>query len=270
MSTIFDNSNNKIKCQKFTPAHLAETMLDIVGYTRGVHGKKILENSFGSGNILAIVVRRYIEDCIHAGLTPEAISDNLSKDIYGIELDKDLYKQCMDRLDRIVSEYNIPSVHWALFNENALTWDTALYFDYIVGNPPYINYKDIDFRSKVKDGVDIYTRVVINYPHATSCATLGIGVKTEGNMVISGTKGYVYVPAPWWLTSFFEVRYEDQTKNRKYFYSYDGEGLRYEIQEFVSMIVNRRKSSYKLKAEESIAIAGIIEKFHNKENYTEI
>ena len=132
------------------------------------------------------------------------------------------------------------------------------------------DYTDVDFRSKVENGVDVYTKVVLNYPHATSSATLGIGVKTEGNMVISGTKGYVYVPAPWWLTSFFEVRYEDQTKNKKYFYSYDGEGLRYEIQEFMSMIVNNRRSSYKLRRRESVAIAEIIEKFNNKENYKEI
>lgn len=131
-------------------------------------------------------------------------------------------------------------------------------------------YSYVDFHSKVENGVDIYTKVVINYPHATASATLGIGVKTEGNLVISGTKGYIYVPAPWWLTSFFEVRYEDQTKNKKYFYSYDGEGLRYEIQEFVSMIVNNRRSCYKLRRRESIAIAEIIEKYINKENYTEI
>ena len=131
-------------------------------------------------------------------------------------------------------------------------------------------YSYVDFHSKVENGVDIYTKVVINYPHATSSVTLGIGVKTEGNLVVSGTKGYIYVPAPWWLTSFFEVRYEDQTKNKKYFYSYDGEGLRYEIQEFVSMIVNNRRSCYKLRRRESIAIAEIIEKYRNKENYTEI
>ena len=131
-------------------------------------------------------------------------------------------------------------------------------------------YKDISFYSKVENGVDVYTRANIIYPHATASVTLGIGVKTEGNMVISGTKGYIYVPAPWWLTSFFEVRYEDQTKNKKYFYSYDGDGLRYEIQEFISMIVNNRRSCYKLRRRESIAIAGIIEKFNKKENYTEI
>ncbi len=132
------------------------------------------------------------------------------------------------------------------------------------------NYQDVDFYSKIENGVDIYTKVVLNYPHATSSITLGIGVKTEGNLVISGTKGYVYVPAPWWLTSFFEVRYEDQTKNKKYFYSYDGDGLRYEIQEFISMIVNHRRSCYKLRRSESVAIAEIIEKFNKKENYKEI
>lgn len=133
-----------------------------------------------------------------------------------------------------------------------------------------LDWKDINFHTKRENGVDIYTKGVINYPHATSSFTLGIGVKTEGNLVISGTKGYVYVPAPWWLTSYFEVRYEDQTKNKKYFYSYDGEGLRYEIQEFLSMIVNNRRSCYKLRRRESVAIAQIIEKYRNGENVTEI
>ena len=131
-------------------------------------------------------------------------------------------------------------------------------------------YSSFDFHSKVENGVDIYTKVVVNYPHATSSATLGIGVKTEGNLVVSGTKGYIYVPAPWWLTSFFEVRYEDQTKNKKYFYSFDGDGLRYEIQEFVSMIISQRKGSYKLCRRESLAIVYIIEKFNKKENYNQL
>lgn len=133
-----------------------------------------------------------------------------------------------------------------------------------------LGWKDIDFHTKKENGVDIYTKGVINYPHATSSFTLGIGVKTEGNLVVSGTKGYVYVPAPWWLTSYFEVRYEDQTKNKKYFYSYDGEGLRYEIQEFLSMIMNNRRSCYKLRRLESVAIVEIIEKYRNRENVTEI
>ena len=133
-----------------------------------------------------------------------------------------------------------------------------------------IDWKDVSFHTKRENGVDVYTKGIINFAHATSSFTLGIGVKTEGNLVISGTKGYIYVPAPWWLTDFFEVRYEDQTKNKKYFYSYDGEGLRYEIQEWMSMIVNGRRSCYKLRRRESVAIAEIIEKYRNNEYVTQI
>ena len=132
------------------------------------------------------------------------------------------------------------------------------------------DWSDVSFHTKREGGVDIYTKGIINYPHATSSFTLGIGVKTEGNLVVSGTKGHVYVPAPWWLTDFFEVRFEDQTKNKKFFYSYDGDGLRYEIQEFLSMIVNNRRSCYKLRRKESVAIAEIIEKYRNGEKVTEI
>lgn len=131
-------------------------------------------------------------------------------------------------------------------------------------------WSDIHFHTKMENGVDIYTKGTINYPHATSSFILGIGVKTEGNLVVSGTKGYVYVPAPWWLTDFFEVRFEDQTKNKKYFYSYDGDGLRYEIQEFLSMVVNGRHSCYKLRQRESIAIAEVIEQYRRHENCIEI
>ena len=127
-------------------------------------------------------------------------------------------------------------------------------------------YRDIQFYSKVENGVDIFTKGIINFPHAVSTITLGLGVKTEGNLVISGTKGYVYVPAPWWKTDFFEVRYENQNLNKKYFYSFDGEGLRYEIQEFISMIINHRISTYRLRRSESILIADIIERYRNGES----
>ena len=65
---------------------------------------------------------------------------------------------------------------------------------------------------------------------------VGTGVKSEGELIVSGTKGYIYVPAPWWKTDYFEVRYEDAENNRRYFYQLDGEGIRYEWVSFVKMI----------------------------------
>lgn len=50
------------------------------------------------------------------------------------------------------------------------------------------------------------------YENAVATAKVGKGIKSEGEMIISGTKGYVYVPAPWWKTEYFEIRYEDLNK----------------------------------------------------------
>ncbi len=123
------------------------------------------------------------------------------------------------------------------------------------------NYLDLNFYSKFGNGVDIFTSGNVVYDNAVASFTLGLGVKTEGNLVVSGTKGYVLVPSPWWLTNYFEVRYEDQNQNKKYFYSFDGDGLRYEIQEFASMILHHRLSSFRLYRRESVAIADIIGKY---------
>lgn len=125
------------------------------------------------------------------------------------------------------------------------------------------DYTDLSFYSKIENGVDVFTKGIINYDNGTSSITLGLGVKTEGNLVISGTKGYVLVPSPWWLTCYFEIRYEDQNLNKKYFYAWQGEGLRYEIKEFISMILQGRLCSYKLNRVESTVITGIIEAYMN-------
>ena len=129
------------------------------------------------------------------------------------------------------------------------------------------DYEQIDIYSRMNDsGVDVYTRGIVRYGGAVASFQLGLGVKTEGNLVISGTQGYVYVPSPWWKTDYFELRYEDQNRNKKYFYKWDEPGLRYEIQEFVSCIVNRRGTSARLTPRQSITMARVMEQFANREN----
>ena len=131
-------------------------------------------------------------------------------------------------------------------------------------------FENINFYSRMENGVDIYTKGVIRYPKAVCSFKLGLGVKTEGNLVISGTKGYAYVPAPWWKTDYFELRYEDQNQNKKFFYKWDGEGLRYEIQEFISCIYNKRLSSTRLRPHETACMADIIQQFMKRINFMEI
>jgi choline-phosphate cytidylyltransferase len=53
---------------------------------------------------------------------------------------------------------------------------------------------------------DAFTKIEFLYNNATATVKVAKGVKSEGELVISGTKGYVYVPAPWWKTDYFEIR----------------------------------------------------------------
>lgn len=85
---------------------------------------------------------------------------------------------------------------------------------------------------------DEFTKVTLIYPHAVASLKVGKGVKSEGELIISGTKGYIYVPAPWWKTDYFEIRYENPIDNKRYFFQLDGEGIRYEILAFIRAIEN--------------------------------
>ena len=126
--------------------------------------------------------------------------------------------------------------------------------------------RNINFYTIMKNDVDMYTKAVFRYDNATASFQVGLGAKTEGNMVISGTKGYIYVPAPWWKTDYFEQRFEDQNLNRKCFFPFMGEGLRYEIREFISHILNPDQSLYLLTKEEILKMTQIQEDYINGVN----
>ena len=129
----------------------------------------------------------------------------------------------------------------------------------LLGKPEDVkSYSYFDKEKKI----DLYTKILLKYQNGvTPVAKVGLGVKSEGELVISGTKGYIYVPSPWWKTEYFELRFEDFTKNKKYFYPFQGDGLRYEMVEFLNMINQNKQETYKLKISEIKIINEIIEKF---------
>lgn len=100
-----------------------------------------------------------------------------------------------------------------------------------------------NLRTDVPD-YDNFTKIDFVYPHAVASLKVGQGVKSEGSLVVSGTKGYIYVPAPWWKTDYFEVRFENLADNKRYFYQLDGEGIRYELVVFQKSIERHRNLSY--------------------------
>lgn len=113
------------------------------------------------------------------------------------------------------------------------------------------------------NGHDKFSKISFVYPNAVASVKVGLGVKTEGELVVSGTTGYVYVPAPWWKMDYFEIRREDPAQNKRYFYQLDGEGIRYEI---VYFLKNIRKGNLITYISEPIsqAIVREMEDFHQR------
>lgn len=127
-------------------------------------------------------------------------------------------------------------------------------------------YDDITFRTvRAQNGVDAYTKAFIEYKDEyidkTAIVKTGLGAKTEGQLVVTGTNGYILAKSPWWLTKEFEVRYENPGKIERYRFGYEGTGLCYEVREFVHRIKNNDKKNVDISDNISIAMAGVMERF---------
>lgn len=104
------------------------------------------------------------------------------------------------------------------------------------------DYDDVRFHSmRAVNGVDAYTKAVFSFGGKSAEVKTGLGVKTEGQLLISGTNGYILAKSPWWLTKEFEIRYEDPNKKEVYKYAYEGSGLQYELKKFINNVNNINK-----------------------------
>lgn len=129
-----------------------------------------------------------------------------------------------------------------------------------------VEYNDMQIVTKLFDkkaNFDAFTKISFEYDRMVATAKVAKAAKSEGELIITGTKGYIYVPAPWWKTEYFEIRYENQNENKKYFYQLDGEGIRYEIVAFARAVENKKRGYY-LKDDISLTIATVIERFSER------
>ena len=124
------------------------------------------------------------------------------------------------------------------------------------------NYKSKQIATKYIDEskTDGFTKIDFVFEKAVASIKVASAAKSEGELIITGTKGYIYVPAPWWKTDYFELRYEDSNENKRFFYQLDGDGIRYEIAAFANQINKGYNSGY-LSDETIIAISKVMEDY---------
>lgn len=111
---------------------------------------------------------------------------------------------------------------------------------------------------------DGFTKIDFVFEKAVASVKIAKAAKAEGELIITGTKGYIYIPAPWWKTDYFEVRFENASENKRYFYQLDGEGIRYEIVAFAKTVESGKNNRY-ISDAVSEEIIRVIESFNNRE-----
>ena len=126
--------------QVFTPKSIVNDILNISNYYgEKILKKHIMDNSCGDGIILIEIIKRYIDAYYEKNKSYKGIEKELEKYIHGIELDFEIYKACLKKLEKTVKKYNLNNVKFDILNENTLTVDKYDgKMDFVIGNPPYV------------------------------------------------------------------------------------------------------------------------------------
>lgn len=136
---------NHRKCQVFTPDVYADEMLNEIGYYgEKILGKLFLENSVGEGDILLVAVKRYILSALDSNIDLFSIKEQLESNFIAFEIDKKILKTCLINLDELANRFGIENVKWNVKNSDYLVYSKRIDASFIVGNPPYITYQEID------------------------------------------------------------------------------------------------------------------------------
>ena len=165
------------------------------------------------------------------------------------------------KIGKVVS---VDSVCTSIRNSEKYEWDSIYEWGPTALLPIFqilgTDYNSSQIVTQAMDNHSSFTKIDFIYDHAIASIKVGDGVKSEGEMIISGTDGYIYVPAPWWKTDYFEVRFENPAENKRYFYQLEGEGIRYELVAFTRAI-ERGTCIHEISSEITAKISEIMHSF---------
>lgn len=185
------------KCQIFTPDYIVKYMLDKIDYTSNIYGKKIVDNSCGTGNILVDVVERFILDAKKVRKKNKTIKNALESCIYGYDVDPKMVEMCIKNLNDVAQSFGIVDINWNIHNQDGLYIDGE--FDYVVGNPPYISYLDLDQEARTKTKENFKSCNIGKFDYSYAFIEKGL------QLLKNGGKMAMITPANMFKTVFAEA-----------------------------------------------------------------
>lgn len=79
------------------------------------------------------------------------------------------------------------------------------------------DYTSVMFQSFLAaNGVDGYTKTILQFEQGMALAKTSLSAKAKGELVITGTKGYICCEAPWWTADKFQVHFADSGDIREH------------------------------------------------------
>ena len=140
--------------QIFTPYWVVNMMLNKIGYipSADIHDKHIIDNSCGDGAFLVEIVDRYIKHGIlNRDISKNELKKGLEKYIHGIEIDSNLCRKTVLRLNNVAAKYSITGVEWDICNADTVDClNKYKLMDFVVGNPPYCKIHDLSQEKRLK------------------------------------------------------------------------------------------------------------------------
>lgn len=137
--------------QVWTPDWMVSHMLDLSNYTdEAVLSTRILEPSFGNGAFLKEIVTRILKESSARGMTTKDTASIIDNNVYGIEIDKEIYQNTVDELVEMCSKHGVHTSFPNLLNIDAMDIDPSFKYDIVVANPPYVRVHLMDESSRKK------------------------------------------------------------------------------------------------------------------------
>lgn len=118
----------------------------------------------------------------------------------------------------------------------------------------------------VKDarGNFVYDVITMKYKDALATIEIGTTVDVEDELVIIGTEGRVTIPNDWWNTGYFEANISGKEFLKRYSFNFEGNGMRYLLQELMIMIRDQRTECTRLFYDESVKLSEILNTINQK------
>lgn len=191
--------------QIFTPDWVVNMMLNKIGYipSADIHDKHIIDNSCGDGAFLAEIVDRYIKHGIlDRNISKNELKKGLEKYIHGIEIDNNLCRKTVLRLNSVAAKYSITGVEWDICNADTVDClNKYKLMDFVVGNPPYCKIHDLSQEIRLK-----YKQICGNAKGTFDSYVMffWIGIK-----MLKRTGKLIYITPSSWTTSLYAQQFRE-------------------------------------------------------------